>query len=136
MKDSGQITIEGFTVEELLSLPEDEFEKFVFCGEPVAFKAGSAEVLGQFRIDADSLIIELAHIDGGGEGVLIAIWLLAERWAASRNLTKVEWIVHALHCARPNPKLRRVLDLKGFKVEEIPGIGEVYHYVHNITGNN
>lgn len=133
MRDGKQVIIEGYTADELLSLPEDQIEQFIFCDEPVAFKAGSAEVLGQFRIDADTLIVELAHIDGGGEGVLMVLWSLAHRWASNKDFARVEWIVHALHCAQPNPKLRRVLELKGFKVEDVAGIGEAYHYIYSIN---
>jgi len=37
--------------------------------------------------------------------------------------------VHAVSCAKPNLKLRRVLDRRGFVVREIPGFGEAYHFI-------
>jgi hypothetical protein len=40
-----------------------------------------------------------------------------------RKLEGTEWIVHAVSCAKPNLKLRKVLDRRGFVVEEIEGIG-------------
>jgi hypothetical protein len=133
MTENRQITIEGYTAEELLDLPEGQIDAFVLCNEPVAFQVGSAEILGHFRINNDSLVVELAHIDGGGEGVLPTIWSLAERYASKKGLKTVEWIVHAVHCAKPNPKLRRILELKGFKVENIYGMGEAYHYVQAVA---
>ncbi len=128
-----QITIEGYTAEELLNLAEEQIDVFVLCNEPVAFRIGSAEILGQFKINNESLVIELAHIDGGGEGVLPTIWSLAERYASKKGLKTVEWIVHALHCAKPNRKLRRVVELKGFTIETITGVGEAFHYVQEVA---
>jgi hypothetical protein len=93
------------------------------------FRAGSAVILGSFRIANDVLVLELAQIEGGGEGVLPALASLARHYAKLQKLSGVEWIVHAVSCAKPNPKLRRVLDLRGFKVEQLPGIGEAYHLI-------
>jgi hypothetical protein len=134
MSKNQQITIEGYTDEELLDLPEEQVDAFVLCNAPVAFRVGSAEILGQFKINETCLVVELAHIDGGGEGVLPTIWSLAERYAAKKDLEMVEWIVHAVHCAKPNLKLRRILELKGFTIENMAGIGETYHYVHEVAG--
>ena len=127
------IKIEGYTADELLTLPDEQIDGFLLCNEPVAFKIGSAEILGQFRVNGDKLFIELAHIDGGGEGVLPSIWSLAERYAVKKQLRKVEWIVHAVHCAQPNLKLRRLLALKGFAVEQVPGVGDAYHLIRNVA---
>jgi hypothetical protein len=110
-------------------MQEDEMQALVFTGEPVAFQVGSAHVLGQFSVTPDRLIVELAHIDGGGEGVLPTLWLMAERYAMLRGLPSVEWVVHAINCAKPNPKLRRVLMRRGFQVRDVPGIGEAYYYL-------
>lgn len=68
-------------------------------------------MLGQFQVKEARLVVELAQIDGGGEGILQTLWHLSEHYARSRGLDSVEWIVHAVHCARPNLKLRRVLEL-------------------------
>src|SRR5205823_2278672 len=126
------IRIEGYTPEEILALPVDQVEALALTGRPIVFRAGSAEVLGEFRIEGERLVVELAQIEGGGEGVLPALWLLAERYACLRGLRTVEWIVHALHCARPNPKLRPLLERRGFVVREIPGCGPAYHYLHQV----
>ena len=121
------ITIEGHTPEELLAALTSEMEPLVFSGHPVVFQAGSAKVLGQFSCTADALIVELAHIDGGGEGVLPTLAVLAQRFAKARRIGKVEWFVYATHCAQPNPKLRRVLERRGFVVREVPGRGPCYY---------
>jgi hypothetical protein len=74
-------------------------------GELLVFRAGSVVLLGSFKIVRDRLVIELAQIEGGGEGVLVSLALLAKRYARLRNLSGVEWIVHAVTCAKPNLNL-------------------------------
>jgi hypothetical protein len=127
-----QVNIEGYTPDEILALSDDVIAGFIFCDEPFAFKAGSAEILGEFRLATGRLTVELAHIDGGGEGVLLTLWILAERYAKKRNLSEVEWIVHALTCAEPNLKLRRLLELKGFAIKQIKDDLEAYYFLHRI----
>ena len=95
------ILIEGYTPEEILGLPPEQFKTFVFTGKPLVFKAGSAQFLGEFDLRDNRLVIELAHIDGGGEGALSTIAVLAEKYALLNNLEAVEWIVHAVRCANP-----------------------------------
>lgn len=127
-----KINIEGMSPEDMLALPKDEIRGLVLCNEPLVFRVGSAEILGQFRITDDRLVLELAQIDGGGEGVLPTIWNLAEQYARTEHLKTVEWIVHAVHCAKPNLRLRHVLERRGFVVESLPGIGETYHFIHHL----
>jgi hypothetical protein len=126
------LLIEGYTPEQILALPDEQSEALVLTGEPLVFRAGSAQVLGEFRIEADRLVIELAQIEGGGEGVLLALWQLAAQFAARRGLVEVEWIVHAVHCADPNLKLRRVLERRGFVIRELPSAGTAYHRVQPV----
>ena len=127
-----KILFEGYTAEELLGFPEEQFDAFVFCGEPVVFNIGTAQILGQFSIKGSHLIVELAQIDGGGEGVLPAIGALANNIAKSRNLEIIEWLVHAVTCAKPNLKLRRMLEKRGFQIKQINNIGEVYYQTTDI----
>lgn len=134
MAGPAELRIEGYLPDEILALPDEQIEGLVLTGQPLVIRAGSAEILGQFRVGGDYLVVELAQIEGGGEGVLPTLWLLAERYARQRGLRGVEWIVHALHCAAPNPKLRRVLELRGFTVQEIPRAGEAYYYLHRLNG--
>jgi hypothetical protein len=107
----------------------------VLNGEPMVFRAGSATVLGEFRRDKDCLVIELAQIEGGGEGVLVSLWSLVHRYARLQKIETIEWIVHAVTCAKPNLKLRRVLDRRGFTVRDIPGIGQAYYYLESNVGH-
>jgi hypothetical protein len=92
-------------------------------GEPLVFRAGSAIILGSFKIARDRLVIELAQIEGGGEGVLVSPGeeiREAARFVGSR-------VDCAVSCAKPNLKLRRVLEHRGFIIKEIEGTGEAYH---------
>jgi hypothetical protein len=121
-----ELRIEGYTLEEILKLPSEEVDAFLSCGGPIVFQAGSATILGQVRAESGVLVVEIAHVDGGGEGVLLALWTLARAHARRRNLERVEWIVHATRCANPNPVLQRVLERKGFMIRELPKIGRVF----------
>jgi hypothetical protein len=132
-KQRMEILFEGMTEEEILKLSPEEIEGLVLNGRPVVFRAGSATVLGEFRRDENRLLVELAHIDGGGEGVLLSIGSLARRYAQQCQIEHIEWIVHAATCAKPNLKLRRVLERRGFEVRNVPGIGEAYYLRDKIT---
>ena len=127
-----QIDIEGYTPDEILSLPKDQFDAMVFAGTPLVFRAGSAEILGEFKIRDGIIVIELAQIDGGGEGVLPTLGSLAQRYAKDNGIRRIEWVVHALNCAKPNLKLRRLLERRGFSVTNVEGIGEAYYLVDMI----
>ena len=127
-----RIDIEGYTPDEILALPDEQLDALALSGEPLIFRAGSAEILGEFQVRDDSLFVELAQIDGGGEGVLPTLTSLAHRYARKRGLGRVEWVVHALNCAEPNLKLRRALERRGFKVREVEGVGTAYYLVHTI----
>ena len=128
-----EIDIEGYAGDEILNLPDEQLDAFVLSGRPIVFRAGSAEILGEFKIKGETLSVELAHIDGGGEGVLPALTSLAQRYAKKRGLKNVEWIVHALNCAEPNLKLRRVMERRGFQIVEIEGVGKAYYQAHEVT---
>lgn len=126
------IRIEGLSPAEILQLSDDDLDGLVFCDQPVAFRAGTASLLGAFRRTRDRLTLELAHIDGGGEGVLPTLGALVRRYALRVGAREVEWIVHAVNCAKPNPKLRAVLDRRGFQIEDVPGIGACYRLVEQL----
>ena len=95
-----EINIEGYAANEILSLPDEQLDALVLTGEPLVFRAGTAEILGEFQIKGESLVVELAQIDGGGEGVLPTLTSLANQYAKQRRLKRVEWIVHALNWCR------------------------------------
>ena len=125
----GEVLFDGFTDDEILALPVEQMDAFVLNDKPQVFRIGSATVLGEFRRANGTLVIELAQIEGGGEGILTALGSLIQRYARLHQIQSVEWIVHAVHCARPNLKLRRVLDRRGFVMRDHPGIGEAYYFL-------
>ncbi|MDP6447262.1 MAG: hypothetical protein QGG36_20390 [Pirellulaceae bacterium] len=136
MSNRRAITIEGYSPEEILELPADSLNAFVFCGEPIVFRAGSAEILGQFQIQDGALILEFVQIDGGGEGVLPTISMIARQYARREGLNRIEWRVHAIDCANPNLKLRRVLERRGFEIRDVPGSGECYNLVATVDDDD
>lgn len=128
------ITFNGLTSEEILALPDEVLERSVMSGEELVFEAGSADVLlGRFWISGSTLVLELGHIDGGGEGVLPAIAVLAQRFASRRQLDTIDWRVHAVNCPKPNPRLRRLLERRGFRITDVPGTGVCYHQVQAVA---
>ncbi|MBI3229624.1 MAG: hypothetical protein HYZ45_05415 [Burkholderiales bacterium] len=130
-----QILLEGYTVDEILALPQATLDALVLRDEALVFKIGSANILGKFKVEDKTLLIELAHIDGGGEGALPSLASLLERYAKQQGLTRLEWRVHAVHCAKPNLKLRRVLERRGFVVREVTGVGECYWLRVDVQAN-
>jgi len=124
-----EVLFEGWTESEILHLPKETIEELIMLGEPLVFRAGSATVLGSFKIDSNRLVLELAQIDGGGEGVLAFLGSLARRFARLHSLSAIEWIVHAVSCAKPNLKLRRILKRRGFVVTQVADAGEAYHLI-------
>ena len=127
------ILIEGYTPAELLSLPVELVDRVALTGEPIAFRAGTATLLGSLSVRGDRLVVELAHIGDEGEGVLLTIWNIARELARRRRLHDVEWIFHAVTGARPNEKLRRVLRRRSFEVEGVPDAGDVYRLVEELA---
>lgn len=113
-----EIKIEGLNQKEILGLSEEQLDALVFTDEPIVLRAGTAEVLGSFACSDSALKIELAQIDGGGEGVLVLLTVLAKKIARRRDCRTLDWVVHAVDCAEPNLKLRRVLERRGFEVRD------------------
>jgi hypothetical protein len=128
-----EIKIEGYTPDEILGLSAQQLDAILLTNRPIVFRAGTAEILGEFKVKGSSLIVELAQIDGGGEGVLPTLTSLAQRYARKRGLKNVEWIVHALNCAEPNLKLRRVMERRGFEVVDIEGVGKAFYQIHEVA---
>src|SRR6476659_3860012 len=110
------VLIEGIAADELLSWPLDKLRELLAVGRPIVFRAGSSTVLAAIQIEERRLIIELAHIDGGGEGVLPTLWRFGQSYARAERFVEIEWLVHATRCARPNPRLPAVLVKMGFTV--------------------
>lgn len=127
-----EVLFEGLQQRELLALPAETIEQLILTGEPIVFHAGSALLLGSFKVSRELLVVKLAQIEGGGEGVLPALASLVKRYARLRALSGVEWIVYAVTCAKPNLKLRRMLDGRGFVIKEIAGVGEAYYLLESL----
>jgi hypothetical protein len=119
-----QILIEGLTPEELLNF--EELESLAVTGSPLVFRIGSADILAEFSIEEQTLKVELAVAENGGEGVLLPLISVIERSAVKRGLVAIEWWVYARNCTVPNPKLERVLMRLGFEVRETPTGSECY----------
>jgi hypothetical protein len=132
MNQLNSILIEGYKPEEILAFPDEAIKAWVFVDDPIVFKIGSAEILGAFKVESNKLIIELAQIDGGGEGVLPTLWLLARQYAIRNELDCVEWFIHAVYCAKPNLKLQRVMQRRGFVIQDVAEVGMVYHYTDQV----
>jgi hypothetical protein len=131
---SAEVRIEGYAPEEILALPAEELDELLRYDRPVVFHAGSATILAQFRVELGALVVEVAHVDGGGEGVFPVLWRLMTGLARRQpDVDRVEWIVHATRCANPNPALRRVLDRKGYTVRDLPTIGRVYFMAVDVS---
>jgi hypothetical protein len=126
------VTFNGLTADEILSLPSELLNGEVASGAPMVVRVGTADVLGRFWIERSTVVLELGHIDGGGEGVLPAIAVLAQRFAVQRGLESLDWRVHAITCQQPNLKLRALLERRGFQIADVPGTGLCYHKVQAV----
>ena len=125
--------IEGESLKEILAWPEHYFDELVLIDDPIVLNIGTAEVLGQFAIKDNVLVVELAQIDGGGEGVLPAISRIANRVAKMKSIKTIDCVVHAINCAKPNLKLRAHLVKTGFEIKNVPGKGDAYFKKINVT---
>ena len=126
------VLIEGFSADELLAFPRERLRELLDIGRPIVFRAGSATVLAEAQVVARRLVVELAHIDGGGEGVLPTLWRFGHAYARGEMLAEIEWLVHATRCAKPNPRLPGVLARMGFQIEDLPARGLVYRRLETI----
>ncbi len=115
------LLIEGYKTEQLREALGSDLESEILKGRPIVARTGSAEILIALAVEGATLRAELAHVDGGGEGVLLAIMGVILRIARRRQLK--EWLVFATNCARPNPRLRPIVEHRGFVVREIPPTG-------------
>lgn len=117
--------IEGLSLKDLKSLSNDEQDALLRFGRPLAFHIGTAHVLAEFNRYGRELAVNLVHVDGGGEGVLLVLWKAVEHYAADRGYTAIHWNVHALTCARPNTRLQRFLRSRGFTEVDHPKYGPI-----------
>ena len=120
------VRIEGYALDDILQFPVEELLEYVEASTPIIVAVGSAEVLCEFRMQAGTLVAVLAHIDGGGDGVLRAAHRLLADTAYRMGCTDLKLIATAVNCAEPNLKLRRLLERLNFVVETIDEYGEAY----------
>jgi len=106
--------IEGQTLDALKALPPEELDALLAFGQPITFRMGTATILAEFNREGGELSVNLGHIDGGGEGVLLPLWKIISAYARERGCSSISWNVHALTCANPNPRLQRFLRARGF----------------------
>jgi len=118
--------IEGISLKALKALPRDEQDTLLAFGHPLTFRIGTANILAEFNRTDHELIVNLAHIDGGGEGVLLLIWKAVENYAVDRGYLSLQWHVHALTCARPNPRLQHFLRRRGFAEVNHEVYGQIF----------
>lgn len=85
-----EVLFEGLRGEDVLNPPKAEVEQLILLGEPIIFRIGTATLLGSFKVDSEKLVIELAQIEAGGEGVLVSLSSLATRYAKLRELSGIE----------------------------------------------
>ncbi|ESQ79505.1 hypothetical protein [Asticcacaulis sp. YBE204] len=122
------MNIEGLSLSVLKALSKDEQDAFLAFGKPVTFRMGSATILAEFNRSEQELSVNLAHIDGGGEGVLVLLWKALAQYATDRGYEAVNWHVHALTCVIPNPRLQRFLRNKEFAKTEHPVHGPIFTF--------
>ena len=121
-----EIDIEGVTVDTLRAMPREDVDALLAFGRPITFRMGTATILAEFNRSDDELAVNLAHIDGGGEGVLLVLWKLIQHYAAERSFAHIRWNIHAATCAEPNPRLQRFLRAHGFEEIDDPDHGRIF----------
>ena len=119
-----ELLIDGIKPNELVNL--DDLEAYALAGRPIVFSVGEAEVLAEFSKSGKVLSVEIAVVEQGGEGVLPVLIDTIERAALMREFAAIEWSVLARNCAKPNPKLMRVLEKIGFEVRQFDSGTEFY----------
>lgn len=117
--------IEGLSLDALRALPAEDMDSLLAFGRPITFRMGTATILAEFNTFDSDLIVNLAHIDGGGEGVLVSLWKLVAAYAKDRGYSGIRWNVHALTCANPNPRLQKFLRGQGFEEASSEKYGRV-----------
>jgi len=127
------ILIDGLSQDDLLkTLADPAFEAMVFHDEPIIFSVGTSTLLTHFHKTDSALRVEISHIEGGGEGVLLALSSTLKQYGKQQHLSTLHWYIHATDCIAPNPKLGKILILKGFVIQEDEKRGEVYYLAETL----
>jgi hypothetical protein len=88
--------VEGVSVDALKAMVPSDLDELLAFGKPITFQMGTATILAEFNRLDEGLSVNLAHIDGGGEGVLVILRRLIIIYAKERNYLGIVWNVHAL----------------------------------------
>ena len=128
-----ELLIDGIKPAELLKL--DDLEAYTLAGRPIVFSVGEAEILAEFSKSEKVLLVEIAVVEQGGEGVLPVLIDTIERAASLREFTAIEWSVLARNCSKPNPKLMRVLEKIGFEIRQLQS-GTEYYWQRKSTNDS
>lgn len=126
------VDIEGVSLAEFRRMPLADIDILLAFGRPITFRMGTAEILAEFNRAGGQLQVNLAHIDDGGEGVLVRLWKLIESYARAKGDAAIDWNVHALTCASPNPRLLQFLRDKGFAEHDDGQHGPVLRFVQTL----
>ncbi|MER9678795.1 hypothetical protein NKJ23_05590 [Mesorhizobium sp. M0184] len=122
-----RIEIEGVSLETLRALSRADQDALLAFGRPISFAMGSsATVLAEFNRNGGTLLVNFAHIDGGGEGVLLVLWRLVRAYAIDRQFKLIRWNVHAATCATPNPRLQHFLRSHHFAEIDDASYGRIF----------
>ncbi len=119
-----ELLIDGIKPNDLVNL--GGLEAYALAGRPIVFSVGDAEVLAEFTKSEKVLLVEIAVVEKGGEGVLPVLIDTIEKAALSRYFSAIEWSVLARNCSTPNLKLMRVLEKIGFEVHRPQSGAEFY----------
>jgi hypothetical protein len=131
-----ELLIEGFRPDDLPAALGPDLEAEVMTGRPMVARIGTAEVLISLAMNGGLFRAELAHVDGGGEGVLPTLISVIVRLARRRGAEEIEWLVFATNCAKPHPMLRPLLERRGFEVREIEHRGFCYYRRDRVDGGS
>ena len=118
--------IEGYRADDLPEALGPELEADVLSGRALVARVGTAQILMALRTADRTLTAEIAHVDGGGEGVLPALMSVVIRLAKRHQISAIDWRVFAATCANPNPRLQPILKRCGFVVRDFSGTGKCY----------
>ena len=125
--------IEGLSIRALKALSKSEQDALLAFGRSITFRIGTANILAEFNRSESELSVNLAHVDGGGEGVLLLLWKAVESYALDRGYASLQWYVHALTCAKPNPRLQQFLRTRGFLEIDHKTYGRIFVFRQSLS---
>jgi len=131
MFDGVPVEFETFLAEPAFSIPETTFciwRRYV----DTAWHVGPINYPDEDDPDGSEYLLSILDGRPSTYKEFAESYYEKKRYAKKRGLKKVQWIVHALNCAEPNLKLRRVMERRGFQVVDIEGVGKAYYQINEI----